>query len=55
VMVSTVALIDAGWYVLVALVLSRMGLLEVLARHSQRINQVTGVIFIALAVRVVTL
>jgi len=55
VMVSTVALIDAGWYVLVALVLSRMGLLEVLARHSQRINQITGVIFIALAVRVVTL
>jgi threonine/homoserine/homoserine lactone efflux protein len=55
VMVSTVALIDAGWYVLVALVLSRMGLLEVLSRHSQRINQITGVIFIALAVRVVTL
>lgn len=54
-MVSTVALIDASWYVLVALVLSRMGLLAVLSRHSQRINQITGVIFIALAVRVVTL
>ena len=55
IMVSTVALIDACWYVLVALVLSRMGLLAVLSRHSQRINQITGVIFIALAVRVVTL
>ena len=54
-MISTVTIIDASWYVLVALVLSRMGLADALARHSKRVNQVSGVIFIALAIRVVTL
>lgn len=55
IMVSTVTLIDASWYILVALTLSRMGLADVLARHSKRINQISGVIFIALAIRVITL
>lgn len=55
IMISTVTIIDASWYVLVALVLSRMGLADALARHSKRVNQVSGVIFIALAIRVVTL
>lgn len=54
-MISTVTIIDGCWYVLVALVLSRMGLLQTLANHSQRINKITGIIFIALAVRVMTL
>ena len=54
-MISTVTIIDGCWYVLVALVLSRMGLLQTLANHSQLINKITGVIFIALAVRVITL
>ena len=54
-MISTVTIIDGCWYVLVALVLSRMGLLQTLANHSQLINKITGIIFIALAVRVITL
>jgi threonine/homoserine/homoserine lactone efflux protein len=54
-MISTVTLIDGCWYVLVALVLSRMGLLEKLSQHSHTINKITGAIFIALAIRVVTL
>ncbi|WP_420588459.1 LysE family translocator [Bacterioplanoides sp.] len=54
-MISTVTIIDGCWYVLVALVLSRMGLLQTLANHSQLINKITGVFFIALAVRVITL
>ncbi|MCH2041194.1 MAG: LysE family translocator [Saccharospirillaceae bacterium] len=54
-MIATVTLIDGCWYALVALVLSRAGLLQTLANHSQPINKLTGIIFIALAVRVITL
>lgn len=55
VMISTVTLIDGCWYVLVAALLARSGLVEVLENKSQVINKVSGVIFLGLALRVVTL
>lgn len=45
----TAMAIDAGWYVLVAVVLSRAGVLELLRRGSRWIDYVTGVVLIALA------
>jgi threonine/homoserine/homoserine lactone efflux protein len=55
ILVSTATLIDAGWYSLVATWLSRPGVLERLRRHARRIDQISGVVFILLAVRVFTL
>ena len=55
VMVLTAIGIDAGWYCLVATVLSHGDYLEKLNMHARLIDRTTGVIFLALALRVVTL
>ncbi len=54
-MVLTATLIDAAWYCLVAVFLSRRGALEKLRRHSFAIDRTTGVVLLLLALRVVTL
>ena len=54
IIVLTAMVIDGGWYVLVALVLSHSKVLPWLQRRAHWINRVTGVMLIALALRVVT-
>ncbi|UTW14346.1 LysE family translocator [Marinobacterium rhizophilum] len=54
-MVATAAVIDGLWYCLVALFLSRTGVLSWLASHSRSIDRTTGVILLLLALRVVQL
>ncbi len=49
--VITAASIDAGWYVLVAIALSHSRLLPWLQHRAHWINRVTGVLLIALALR----
>ena len=46
-------IIDGGWYVLVAVVLSHSQVLPWLQRRAHWINRITGVLLIALALRVV--
>ena len=53
IMVLTAALVDGFWYTLVALLFSQPHLLAWLRRHVKRIEQMTGVVLIGLAVRVV--
>src|SRR5699024_5713536 len=45
----TAMAVDAGWYALVAIVLSRAGMLGLLRRHGRWIDWVTGIVLIALA------
>ena len=53
--VATVALvIDAGWYVLVALVLSAGDMLSRIQAHSQRIDRAMGAVLIGLALWMVS-
>ena len=52
VIVATATLIDAAWYVLVAVALSHSHVLPWLQARAQWINRITGVLLIALAVRV---
>ncbi|MEC9482566.1 MAG: LysE family translocator [Halomonas sp.] len=51
--VATATLIDGGWYVLVAVALSNSRVLPWLQARAQWINRLTGVLLIALALRVV--
>jgi len=55
VIVSTVMIVDGGWYVLVAIALSHSAVLPKLNRRSVLINRVSGIVLIGLALRVVTL
>lgn len=48
-MSATAMAIDAAWYALVAMVLSRAGMLELLRRRGRWIDWTTGVVLIALA------
>ncbi len=50
--VATAASIDAAWYVLVAIALSHSRLLPWLQKRAHWVNRITGVLLIALAVRV---
>ncbi len=52
VLVLTASLVDGAWYTLVALLFSQPKLLEWLRRHLKRVEQLTGVVLIGLAVRV---
>ena len=53
IIVLTAMIIDGGWYVLVALVLSHSKVLPWLQQRAHWINRITGVMLIALALRVV--
>lgn len=53
IMTSTVGLIDALWYVIVAFLLSRGPVLNKLKRNSHVIDKITGIFLIGLAARVV--
>lgn len=53
IIVLTAMMIDGGWYVLVAAVLSHSKILPWLQHHAHWINRITGVLLIALALRVV--
>lgn len=52
VMVMTATLVDGIWYSLVALLFSQPALLAWLRRHLKRVEQLTGMVLIGLAVRV---
>lgn len=52
---ATATGIDGAWYVIVALALSRAAVLERLRRRGRLIDRVSGLVLLALAVRVVTL
>ncbi|MDN6180192.1 MAG: LysE family translocator [Halomonas subglaciescola] len=52
IIVVTAMLIDAGWYVLVAVALSQSRVLDWLRARAHWINRVTGVMLIGLALRV---
>ena len=53
IIVATAIMIDGGWYVLVAVGLSHSRVLPWLQRRAHWINRLTGVLLIALALRVV--
>lgn len=53
IIVLTAMIIDGGWYVLVAVVLSHSQILPWLQRRAHWINRITGILLIALALRVV--
>ncbi|MBS3669532.1 LysE family translocator [Vreelandella boliviensis] len=53
IIVLTAMIIDGGWYVLVAVVLSHSQILPWLQQRAHWINRITGVLLIALALRVV--
>lgn len=52
ILIATATLVDGAWYTLVALLFSQPKLLEWLRLHLKRIEQITGVVLIGLAVRV---
>ena len=54
IMVMTVSLVDGLWYTLVTVVLSQGRVLKAIQKRNQRINQLTGIVLILLAMRVVT-
>ncbi len=54
-MVATATLIDALWYSIVAVALTRSGMIEKLQSRSATLDKISGVIFLGLALRVVTL
>jgi threonine/homoserine/homoserine lactone efflux protein len=53
IMVMTASLVDGLWYTFVAVTLSHGRVLKVLQKRSQVINQLTGIVFIILALSVV--
>ena len=55
IMIATAIVIDGGWYVLVAVIMSHSHLFEWLQRRAVIIDRITGVVLIGLALRVVTL
>lgn len=52
VMASTAAVIDAGWYLLVVLILSHSKVLTVLRRRAALLDRIFGVLLLLLAVRI---
>ena len=54
-MMGTASVIDAGWYMIVALALSHSQVLEKLQSKSATIDKISGVILLGLAMRVLTL
>ncbi|WP_159437900.1 LysE family translocator, partial [Vreelandella massiliensis] len=52
IIVLTAMIIDGAWYVLVALMLSHSRVLPWLQQHAHWINRATGVMLLALALRV---
>ncbi|MBR9830454.1 MAG: LysE family transporter [Oceanospirillales bacterium] len=52
ILVLTAALVDGVWYTLVALLFSRPALLAWLRLHLKRVEQLTGIVLIGLAIRV---
>ncbi|MEG3116474.1 LysE family translocator [Salinicola sp. 4072] len=50
--VATATLVDGGWYVLVALLLSHSRVLPWLQRHAAWIHRLTGIVLLGLAARV---
>lgn len=54
-MMGTASVIDAGWYIIVALALSHSQVLEKLQSKSATIDKISGVILLGLAMRVLTL
>ncbi|MBV0932938.1 LysE family translocator [Marinobacterium weihaiense] len=52
ILVLTAMLVDGAWYTLVALLFSQPALLAWLRRHLKRVEQLTGVVLIGLAIRV---
>lgn len=54
-MAATAWLIDSGWYLLVALLLSQSRWLSWFTRHAIWFDRISGVVLIALALRVLTL
>ena len=55
IMMGTASVIDAGWYIIVALALSHSQVLEKLQSKSATIDKISGVILLGLAMRVLTL
>jgi len=55
IMMGTASVIDAGWYIIVALVLSHSQVLKKLQSKSATIDKISGVILLGLAMRVLTL
>tara|TARA_B110000285_G_scaffold229712_1_gene294972 strand:- start:1532 stop:2140 length:609 start_codon:yes stop_codon:yes gene_type:complete len=55
IMMGTASVIDAGWYMIVALALSHSQVLEKLQSKSATIDKISGVILLGLAMRVLTL
>lgn len=55
VMIATAGIIDSSWYSFVALALSSSRILDTIQKKSVAIDRTTGVIFIGLSLRVVTL
>ncbi|MCW8885568.1 MAG: LysE family translocator [Motiliproteus sp.] len=55
IIVATVASIDSIWYITVAMVLTQARVLRQLEKRTGTINQLTGIVLIGLALRVVTL
>ena len=52
VMASTAAVIDAGWYLLVVLILSHSKVLKILRRRAALLDRIFGVLLLMLAVRI---
>lgn len=55
IMTGTASIIDALWYILVAVALSHSKVLEKLQRRSAFIDKISGVVLLGLALRIVTL
>jgi threonine/homoserine/homoserine lactone efflux protein len=53
IIVLTAVFIDGGWYVLVALGLSHSRVLPWLQSHAHWIHRITGILLLALALRVI--
>jgi threonine/homoserine/homoserine lactone efflux protein len=55
IMTGTASIIDAVWYIIIAVALSHSKVLDKLQKRSATIDKVSGAILIALALRVLTL
>jgi threonine/homoserine/homoserine lactone efflux protein len=55
IMTGTASIIDAVWYVIVALALSHSSVLDKLQKRSAVIDKISGVVLLGLALRVLTL
>ncbi len=55
IMIATVSTIDSLWYIMIAITLSHSRVVGSLQRKAPLINKISGIIFVGLALRVVTL